>query len=333
MDNNIDFVLLWVDGNDPEWQKEKSKYDNIKGDKKDIRFRDWDNLQYWFRGVEKYAPWVNKIHFVTWGHVPKWLNTEHPKLNIVRHEDFLEKENLPVFNSCAIEINLHRISGLSNQFVYFNDDTFLIKEVNEQDFFKDGLPKDEAIPNPTPSISKIGVGCAISNNMEIINTNFDKRTAMKKNIFKWFHPLYRHKNIASICMLPWKHFASFATTHLPLAYLKTTFEEVWEKEEDILKETSKSRFRNKENVNQWVIRYWQLASGDFIPRSIKFGKSFMLTNNNEEATNAIVNQQYSMICLNDTVDITNFEREKNSINKAFDKNLSKRSSFELNIER
>src|SRR5699024_8623571 len=162
MSEAIDFVIIWVDGNDPEWQEDKFKYsEDTDGDKRNIRFRDWDNLQYWFRAVENYAPWVNKVHFVTWGHLPEWLNIEHPKLNIVNHKDFLNKDNLPVFNSCAIEINIHRIPGLAEKFVYFNDDTFLTHPVKPTDFFKNGLPRDEAIPHPTPSVSRIGVGCAI----------------------------------------------------------------------------------------------------------------------------------------------------------------------------
>src|SRR5699024_9785954 len=141
----------------PEWQKEKMLYDESnKGDKRNIRFRDWDNLQYWFRGVEKYAPWVNKIHFVTWGHIPEWLNTNNPKLNIVKHEDFLEERNLPVFNSRAIEINLHRIPNLAEKFVYFNDDMFITKPVKKKDFFENQLPKDVAIPNPVPSTKRLG---------------------------------------------------------------------------------------------------------------------------------------------------------------------------------
>ena len=88
----IDFVIPWVDGSDIEWQKERAKYDISK--KIDInncsaRFRDWDNLQYFFRGVEKYAPWVHKIYFITWGHLPKWLNTDNPKLVIVNHKDYI----------------------------------------------------------------------------------------------------------------------------------------------------------------------------------------------------------------------------------------------------
>ena len=72
--NEIDFVITWVDGNDPAWIAERKKYNSKSGDKSDTRFRDWELLKYWFRGVEKYAPWVRKIHFVTWGHYPSWLN-------------------------------------------------------------------------------------------------------------------------------------------------------------------------------------------------------------------------------------------------------------------
>ena len=142
----IDFVIIWVDGGDPEWQAEKSKYqsDTENTDTRSIRYRDWDNLQYWFRAVEKYAPWVNKIHFVTWGHLPSWLDTTNPKLNIVNHKDYIPPEYLPTFSSHTIELNLHRIEGLAEQFVYFNDDMFLNKPVRPDDFFKNGLPCDTA---------------------------------------------------------------------------------------------------------------------------------------------------------------------------------------------
>ena len=125
MEQGIDFVLLWVDGNDPAWRKEKAKYspESALADAEE-RYRDWGLLPFLFRGMEKFAPWFRKIHFVTWGHLPEWLNTENEKLHIVRHEDYLPKEALPLFNSSALEIGLHRIPGLSDKFVYFNDDTF-----------------------------------------------------------------------------------------------------------------------------------------------------------------------------------------------------------------
>ena len=74
-------------------------------------------MPYWFRAVEKFAPWVRKIHFVTCGHVPAFLNLAHPKLHHVKHEGFLPPEVLPTFSSHAIEMNLHRIPGLAEHFV------------------------------------------------------------------------------------------------------------------------------------------------------------------------------------------------------------------------
>ena len=145
MDNKIDFVITWVDGNDPVWRKDFKHYSEIEGkevDKRPVWFRNWDNLQYWFRGVEKFAPWVNNIYFVTYGHLPEWLNVNHPKLQIVKHEDFIPKEYLPTFSSRVIGFFFHRIKGLSEKFVYFNDDMFLINNVRPDRFFRDGLPCD-----------------------------------------------------------------------------------------------------------------------------------------------------------------------------------------------
>lgn len=144
--DKIDFVLPWVDGSDSAWIKQRNEYLGIKNDQtQDSRFRDWENLQYWFRGVEKFAPWVNHIYFVTWGHIPSWLNTDHPKLTVVKHEDYIPKQYLPTFSSHPIELNMHRIRGLSEQFVYFNDDTFIINKMEPEDFFRNGLPRDYCI--------------------------------------------------------------------------------------------------------------------------------------------------------------------------------------------
>ena len=69
MAEKIDFVVLWVDGADPEWQSQRRQYrpeEQNNGDAKN-RYRDWGLMPYWFRGVERYAPWVNRIWFVTNG--------------------------------------------------------------------------------------------------------------------------------------------------------------------------------------------------------------------------------------------------------------------------
>ena len=78
-DNNIpeiDFVITWVDGNDPDWQKQKMEYSmqpdlSQKQDDRKERYRDWDLLRYWFRGVERFAPWVRRCRPRTTKNVPK----------------------------------------------------------------------------------------------------------------------------------------------------------------------------------------------------------------------------------------------------------------------
>ena len=75
---DIDFVVLWVDGNDPEWRAEKAKYQGaVTDDSNSVnRFRDWGLMPYWFRAVEKFTPWVHKIHFVTCGRIPEFGSSE-----------------------------------------------------------------------------------------------------------------------------------------------------------------------------------------------------------------------------------------------------------------
>ena len=77
--NKIDFVVIWVDGGDPIWQAKKAEYSkSVDTSKKSMNsvkaYRDWGTFKYWFRGVEKFAPWVNKVYLVTDQQKPSWLN-------------------------------------------------------------------------------------------------------------------------------------------------------------------------------------------------------------------------------------------------------------------
>ena len=189
---DVDFVITWVDMNDPEWLEEYLKYRNDKHNTRNgvsvARFRDNGFLRYWFRGVEKYAPWVRLVHFIVSGRVPSWLDTDNPKLHIVRHEDFIPKEYLPTFNSVVIERYIHRIPGLSEHFVYFNDDFYIINQLPVERFFRNGLPCDIAVQDYNPSWSQWYK--RIKNNLRIINSHFSKKEVMAKWHGKWFHKSY-----------------------------------------------------------------------------------------------------------------------------------------------
>lgn len=111
----------------------------------------------------------------------------------MNHKDYIPEEYLPTFSSHPIELNLHRIKGLSEQFVYFNDDTFIINAMQPEDFFKKGLPRDycietalvqDDINNPFASI--------LMNDAALVNMHYSKREVICRQWKKWFHPAYGH---------------------------------------------------------------------------------------------------------------------------------------------
>ena len=333
--NKIDFVVMWVDGNDPEWQKEKNKYDVKKNaDGSLYRYRDWDLLQYWFRGVEKFAPWVNRIHFVTWGHVPSWLNLDNPKLNIVKHSDFIPEKYLPTFSANSIENNLHRIKDLSENFVFFNDDFYLIKDTKKTDFFRNNIPMDTAALNVhCPKKSLVSQYFCI-NDTNIINEYFDFHKSIKDNFFKWFDIRNISVIMRTLPLLPCPRFPGFYQTHIANSYNKKTFEEVWKKEEEILDKTCSHKFRETTDVNQWVFKEWQIASGNFHSRSVKFGKSFYIDRDGikklkNKVLKTIEKQKVNIIAINDgPMSDKEFDDLIFDLKNTFEKILPEKSSFE-----
>ncbi len=330
----IDFVIPWVDGDDPAWQACRDAYLSTSDEAAlEFRFRDWGLLKYWFRGIEKFSPWVNKVHFITWGHTPEWLNKDCPKLNIVRHEDFIPNQWLPTFSSHPIELNIHRINGLTDHFVYFNDDTFLISPVRKTDFFKNGLPCSSAILMPFRTVKNDWFTPPI-NNVAILNEHFAARKTVRENFLKWVNPKYGRLLFSSLLMMPYPFFYGFKELHIPNSFLKSTFEEVWSKEEEILSETSSHKFRDRTDVNQWLMENWQFAKGSFVPRSVKFGKTFYLWEDTlartEELSQCITNQSLHVICINDgDIQPDHFEIVKNQIHAAFEQILPDASEFEI----
>ena len=327
--NKIDFVVTWVDGSDEKWLKEKNKYKADKNqDASNTRYRDYEIIKYFFRSVEKYAPWVNKIYFITWGHVPKWLNSKNPKLVIVKHKDFIPKKYLPTFNSCAIELNMHRIKDLSETFVYFNDDIVLNNYTKEKDFFENGYPKDSAVFNAIIPYGKSNFEHRLVNNSNLINRNFNMMSVIKRDPFKWFNFKYGSDLIRTFCLLSWKKFSTIKQYHIPISFFKSTFNKVWQKEEEVMDISCKDKFRSFFGVNPWAIKDWQICEGKFMPRSYKFGKLCTITNNNEDIYKELKRKKYKVLCLNDTDSATDFDKIKKELTEELEKKFPDKSSFE-----
>lgn len=326
----IDFVITWVDSQDEKWLNEKAQYLDINtNNQNNVRYRNWDTLRYWFRGVENYAPWVNKIYFVTYGHVPHWLNTKNPKIQIVKHEDYIPRECLPTYNSHVIENYMHLIQGLSEHFVYFNDDIYIIRKTSPMDFFKEGLPRDSFVLNALTG-DYGGITDIQCHDVAVINKYFQIKEVLKKQRRKIFSVKNRNENLRSIALLPWKHFTGFLDLHTAQAYLKSTFSEVWEKEPKLMKESSIKRFREDKGVNHWLFRYWQLVTGRFMPRDIRFSKFYCLNENiNEISSDIKKNKHLKCICINDDDKIENIDKAYNNQIEMFEKMFPQKSKFEL----
>ncbi|MBM7411090.1 UDP-glucose 4-epimerase [Clavibacter michiganensis] len=139
---DIDMVFSWVDGNDPEFQKRRAERmkDVVvgEGDDSEARFRQIDELKYALRSVYLFAPWVRRIFIVTDSPKPSWL-ADQPAVTFVRSEEFFtDPAALPTHNSQAVESQLQHIPGLSEHFLYSNDDMFFGRPVQPGMFFSPG---------------------------------------------------------------------------------------------------------------------------------------------------------------------------------------------------
>lgn len=326
-DMKIDFVVPWVDGSDPEWQKEYSLYSG-----KPIlheRYRDWGVFKYWFRAVEKYAPWVNKVHLITCGQVPDWLNTKHSKLNLVFHKDYIPQQWLPTFSSHPIELNMHRINGLSEHFVYFNDDMYLSAPCNQEDFFRNGLPCDQAI---TAFYHSDGIDVLYrricNNDIAVINKNFDKKQVIRNNPLGWFNLKYGKRLLHNLYTLPLFWFPGLHIHHVAQPFLKSTFNEVWDKERMLLEETSSHRFRDNDDVNQYLFRFWALCSGKFSPRRINIGGCYSSGGDKQLVQQWFEKQNKKIVCINDGEGDFDINVEMKFLQDLFATVFPEKSSFE-----
>lgn len=326
--NEIDFIIPWVDGSDPAWRKEFAAARHLDTEDASVaRYRDWQTLRYWFRGVERFAPWVRRIHFVTWGHLPAWLDTSHPKLHVVAHRDYLPAEYLPTFNSNTILLNLHRIEGLSEQAVVFNDDMFLCRPAAPDQFFRRGLPRDMArLSIPAPEYFTH----TILNDRILIAARYRTHEVLRRHPAKWFSPRYGAANLMKTLLLaPWSVLPGLHDHHMPQAYLRSSFERAWQTWGAELDATCRRQFRTAEDLSEWLVRYDVLCRGEFIPVSMR---DCLLSDLNETTLEricrAIETAACRMICINDSTAIRSEEAVRRRLCAAFERLLPDPSSFE-----
>lgn len=290
IDEPIDLVYTWVDGEDPTWLRKKSMY-LPQSEREDFnetafhaaRFKSRDELRYSLRSVEYYANWVNHIYLVTDDQVPEWLDTDNPKITVVSHREiFANSSDLPVFNSHAIESQLHRIPGLSEKYIYMNDDIFFLRPVDPELFFTgNGLARFFVSTAPIDfsplSSSDMPVLSAAKNNRLLISERFGKTVVNK---FK----------------------------HTPHPQLKSVIQQMEEENPELFAKVASSRFRHPDDysITSSLHHYFAYCIGRAIDASLKYAYCDLGRPDLEPyLVRTALRKDVDLMCVNDTKD-TNY---------------------------
>ncbi|ROS62094.1 Stealth-like protein [Frigoribacterium sp. PhB160] len=237
----IDIVFSWVDGNSVEYQRARAaqakRHVVGEGDDSVARFRQIDELKYALRSVYMFAPWVRTIYIATDSPVPEWLG-EHPRVRVVRSEEFFSDQSfLPTHNSQAVESQLHHIEGLSEHFLYSNDDMFFGRPVAPSMFFSPG-----SVTKFIEADTRIGLGL---NNPE--RSGFENAARVNRRLLQ-------------------QRFGRVTTRHLEHTAAPLRRSVLFELEHEFADEftaTAASPFRAKENISvtNSLYHYYSLMTG------------------------------------------------------------------------
>ncbi len=186
------------------------------------RYRDNDELRHSLRSLWFGCDWVRRIFVVTADQVPAWLDTDDQRIEVVSHRDILPENCLPTFNSHAIEAALHRIEGLSEHFVYFNDDVFVGRPLRPEHFFtSSGLPK------------------VFPSDARVPGVDDDRQLAVDNAAMRGRRLLARD----------FGRVAAFKPHHAPFALRRTLLDELVKRYADEVEATMQHRFRHPDDLS------------------------------------------------------------------------------------
>ncbi len=291
----MDVVITYVNGQDPLWLEDYRQ--NVDEAVNPKRFRDWGTLKYLLRGIEKHMPFVRNVYLVVAreSQVPEWADREN--LRIVLHRDIIPEAYLPTFNCNTIELFLHRIPGIDEEFLNFNDDIFPVSDSRHDDFFENGKP----VVKHTRCLLALNLFKKMAR-----NTDRKARAAAgaRKSVF-FVRP-----------------------QHTVSAMLRSVGDELFSKmEPDIL--SSLSRCREEKNLLQYLFSDYLFYQGRTVSRKIS-NKHFSLAASSEAAVSSFLHApDRKFVCINDVnMSDVKYEKIRASLIAAFEEVFPEKSRFE-----
>ena len=291
----MDAVITYVDGLDPHWRSEYVAA--VGGAALTKRYRDWGTLKYLLRGIEKHIPFIEKVFLLVSGEsqVPAWVNRS--EVSVVLHKDIIPERFLPTFNSTTIEMFLHLIPGLGEEFLYFNDDMFPVKDCVKEDFFKDG---------------KAVIGFA---RHFITGGKYKKRTRNSD-----------HQARKALGMRPGLFYVRPQHTCSPM--LRSESETLYEFSKDAIFKVA-SRLRTTENFNQYLFVDYLYYQGKTVKGKISNKHLSPAVHNPATIVSNIISPSTKLLCINDvSMSDKDYERYRGAVVDAFQRHFPVPSRFE-----
>lgn len=303
-DIKIDLVYCWVNSNDKTWQErlntflqqnENPNKDYTKLLSKDCHYREFGELKYSLRSVEKNIPWINKIFIITDKQVPQWLNTQNPKIRIVDHSEIIPQKNLPLFNSCAIESRIPYIEELSEHFIYANDDILFWNKADKNFFFEG----DKAI-------------CRFGK--KIPQKSY--KNGLYGQMIRYSHNKFQEKFGVSIPYFP---------HHNADSYLKSNMLECINEFKPEFEETLSHHFKSTHDIERIIFSYYAVYKNKAVQkRGNIFSGDFCILN--KFSLIRILLSQSTLMCVNDSSHATDWDIEV--LKKIFELRFPNKSEFE-----
>lgn len=292
----MDIVITYVNGLDPVWQADYEKYTNQPVLEK--RFRDWGTLRYLFRGIAENMPFIRKVHLVVSheSQVPEWIDRN--EVHIVLHKDIIPAEFLPTFNCNPIEMHLHRIEGLDEEYLYFNDDVFPMKPCKATEFFKGGK-------------------CFLGMSHHLFACDMFKKICRNSD-----HMARRALGLKerSLFLRP---------QHVCTPMFKSECGEVYSKMPAEIAKTAAARVRNGENLNQYLFLDYMYLKGRLVNKRLSKKHFSVGIVSGEKLHRFITNPSHKLVCINDVqLSEERYTELRKALLDAFEERFPQKSKYE-----
>jgi hypothetical protein len=285
---DVDFVVPMVFEDDALWQKDYQSQMHVLGYRtgENVRYRSWRTEELLVRCVKKFMSFVRTLYIILARESQKRPWMDDKGIKVVYHKDIVPQRFLPCFNSCTIEMFLPYIDGLSEHFIYSNDDMFPVSPLSVSNFFVDGKPVQHLSEKHFPAKPNTFHN-KCKRQQEMVAKVFDQSLGDR-----WLHnghglaPLLK-----SACMEVRKRFDKEVTDGI-------------------------TPYRSETSYNQYLYVLWQHFTGKYVDGRVQ--SVYLSVKNDVEHILNTICSSCGVVCVNDNECVNNISEYALSVRRALE---------------